>query len=118
MKGRRQIDRQDRIPFCDRKLVEWGDELNPGIIDEHVELAVLRDGRSDHLGDRLRLGHIGRRIAHLDAKIGRNPLPGLGDFRGDAEAVQHHGRAGLGQRAGDSKADAAGGAGDQRDSSH
>ena len=106
---------EDRVPFLDRKLVERRDMLNAGIVDEHVKPAMLGERCRDHLGDRLRLRHVGGRIADLDAEIGRDLVPGLGDLGGGAKAVQHDGRSGLGQRARDAEADAAGRAGDQRD---
>ena len=106
---------EDRVPFLDRKLIERRDMLNARIVDEHVEPAMLGERGRDHLGDRVRLRHVGRRIAHLDAEIRRDQVPGPGDLRGKTETVQHDGRAGFGERAGDAEPDAAGGAGNQRD---
>jgi hypothetical protein len=89
--------------------------LNAGIIDQHVKPAVLGQRRGDHFGDRLRPGHIGGGIADLDAEIGFDLVFGPGDLGSSPKPVQHHGRSGLGQRAGDPEANAAGRARHQRD---
>jgi len=45
MKRRRQVDRQDRVPFLDRELIKRRDILDARIIDEHVERPQIRLGR-------------------------------------------------------------------------
>jgi len=70
VKRRRQIDRQDLVPFLGRELIERRDILNAGIVDQHIEPAMLGDRRRDHLRDRLGPGHVGIAIADLDAKFG------------------------------------------------
>ncbi len=104
----RQIDRQDLIPFLDRKLVERCDVLNAGIVDENVEPTKVGQRRCDHLGDLVWRRHIGRRIAGLDAVIGFYRVLCPGDLGRGAEAVQHHVCARRGERAGDAKPDPAG----------
>ena len=48
VKGGRKIDRNDRIPFFQRKLINRSDMLNSGIVDENIEPAVLLHDVGDH----------------------------------------------------------------------
>ncbi len=62
MKRRRQIDRDDRVPFLDRKLLDRRDELDAGIVDENVDRAEGLLAERDHFGDLGGLGHVGGRM--------------------------------------------------------
>src|SRR5258706_3532259 len=88
MTCRRQVDRQDRVPFLGRKLIEWRDILDARIVDEHVEPTMLGEGRLDHLPDCCRLGHVSRRVTYLDIAICRYPVLGPGDLGGNAVRLQ------------------------------
>ena len=115
VKRRRQIDRQDRVPFLDRKLFERRNVLDAGIVDQNIEPPVTGDDRRDHLGDRVTAGHVSRGITDIDAEIGGQLVFGPVDLGRNAKAVQHHRRAGVRQRAGNPEPDAAGRARDKRD---
>ena len=114
MKRRRQVDRQDRVPFLDRKMLERSDMLDAGIVDQDIEPPVTGDGSRDHLGDRITAGHVGRGIADLDAEIGSDLIAGFGDLGRDAETVQHHRGTRFRQRTGNPEPDATGRTRDKR----
>ena len=61
VKGARQIDRQDRIPFVDRKFLDRRDVLNAGIVDEDIDAAEFFARLLDHRLDLVRVGDIGVR---------------------------------------------------------
>ncbi len=86
VKGRGQVDRDDRIPLLRRELVDRGNVLNAGVVDQDIAAAC----RLDQGAAFVRLGHVGLDIARLDAVF-------LGDgFRqgvilvGIGEGVDHH----------------------------
>jgi hypothetical protein len=114
VKRRGEIDREDRVPLLDRKLFERRDMLNAGIVDEHVEPAVLVERGSSHSRDGIRPGHVGRRIADRDSEFGGDLVARFGDLGGDTEAVEHDRGSSLRQRAGNPESDAAGRARDKR----
>ena len=60
VKCRRQIDRDDRIPFLDRKILDRRDELDAGIVDENIDRAERAFTERDHRRDLGGLGHVGR----------------------------------------------------------
>ena len=37
VEGGREIDREDRVPFLDREILDRRDELDAGVVDENVE---------------------------------------------------------------------------------
>lgn len=37
MEGGGEVDRDDRVPLLDRKLLDWRDVLDTGIVDEDVD---------------------------------------------------------------------------------
>jgi hypothetical protein len=39
VKGRGQVDRQDRIPFLDREILDRRDMLDAGIVDQDIAAA-------------------------------------------------------------------------------
>src|SRR6185369_6100684 len=63
MEGRRQVDREDRIPLLGGKVLDRGSELNTGIVDENIDPAELLLRRGDQTSYRRGLGHIGAVIA-------------------------------------------------------
>jgi len=89
--------------------------LDAGIVDEDVEPAEFSQSRFDHLGDRVRLRHVGGGIVDANAVILGDAFACRLDLLRLAEAVQHHVGARAGQRARDAEPDAAGRAGDERD---
>ena len=87
MKRRRQIDRDDLVPFLDREFLDRRDVLNAGIVDEDVERAESLLGRVDHVGNFGGLGHVGRRIGRLHAEILFDAGALFFDRGGIAEAI-------------------------------
>jgi hypothetical protein len=65
VKGSRQVDREDRIPFVDRKLVDRRDMLDAGVVDKQVDRAEARDCVLHHRFDLLGLRHVGAVIGDL-----------------------------------------------------
>src|SRR5215475_1922837 len=62
---------QQPLPFCKRKVHEWMDDLDAGIADEDVDLAVLRNGVGDTFLDLRLIRHVHRNregvpVARLD----------------------------------------------------
>ena len=55
---RREIDRNDGLPLFRRKILDWRNELNPGVIDEKVDGAEGFFRLLDHTGDFGALGHV------------------------------------------------------------
>ena len=49
---RRQVERQDRVPFVDRELVDRRDVLDAGVVDEDVDGAEFRERLAHHRLDR------------------------------------------------------------------
>ncbi len=102
-KAAREVERDEEVPFGDREVVDRGDMLHSGIVDQDVERAGLRHHRLDRLGP----GQVG--VAVAGAELGAE----LFDLRRVAEAVQDDLRALGGERSGDGEADPGGGAGDE-----
>ena len=86
--------------------------LDAGVVDEDVERAEALFAGAHHGLDFGRLAHIGAVVVDLAARACRTRDLGARRLH-LAEAVEHQSRAGLGQRAGQPQADAAGGAGDE-----
>ncbi len=63
---RRQIDRDDLVPFLDRKFLDRRDILDARIIDEDVDRAESRLGHLHHVGDLGGFRQIGGRIEGFD----------------------------------------------------
>ena len=57
------------FPLVNRKLLDWRDVLNAGIIDEHIQATECFLRERDHLLDLLRLAHVRGRIDSLHAEI-------------------------------------------------
>ena len=51
VEGGGQVDRNDRIPLVDRKLLDWGDVLDAGIVDEDIHAAEGLLPEPDQFGD-------------------------------------------------------------------
>lgn len=87
--------------------------LDPGIVDDDVDLPEPRHGAVDHHVDGRAVRHVGAVIGDIDIVLfGEQYTLGL-DLGRIAEAIQHHGGTGLGERPGDAEADAAGRSGDR-----
>ncbi|MNE24125.1 hypothetical protein D3C80_1174060 [compost metagenome] len=86
--------------------------LNAGVVDQDVEAAELAMRRGHHVGDLIRLGHVGGMIEDANARLGGQVGTGLFDDGGVAQAVQHHVAAALRDSARQSQADAGRRAGD------
>ncbi|MBI3758834.1 MAG: SDR family NAD(P)-dependent oxidoreductase, partial [Deltaproteobacteria bacterium] len=69
-----------RAVFADMKKRNWGRIIN--IASAH--------GLIDHGGNRLWLAHVGTVVAHVNRSFFRQTGADFFDFRGGAEAVQHH----------------------------
>ena len=115
VKRGREVDRDDRIPLLDRKLLDRRDVLDAGIVHEDVHPAQLARGLRHHRRDLGGLRHVGRAVVDLHLVLRPELGDELVDLRLVAEAVQHHVRSGGGEGARDAKADAARRAGHQRD---
>jgi len=113
-KSRRQVDRDDRLPFIGRELLDRGDELDAGIVDENVDRAEGPFAERDHFRDLGGLAHVGRRIDRLDLEVGFDAGTLLLDVGRDAKSVDHNIRAGARERPHHCESDAAGGAGHNR----
>ena len=112
-----EIDRQDLVPFLRREILDRRDELDAGIVDQHVDRAMLGFDRRHHLGDVLGLAHVGALKGDGHVEFLGHPGAQLLDLAGIAKPVEHDVVADLGERARDAEADAAGRAGDHRYSS-
>ena len=51
VEGGREVDGDDLVPLLGRELLDRGDVLDAGIVDEHVESAEARLRLADHGGD-------------------------------------------------------------------
>jgi hypothetical protein len=110
---RREIDRDDRVPFLGREALDDRGVLDAGIVAKDVDAAEAPHRIFDEAGDRGRLREVGAAPADLDAELRLDAGARLLDRLRLAEAVQHHVGALLGQRPCDREADAAGGAGNE-----
>jgi len=103
MERRREVERDDRVPLLGREVLDRGDMLHPGIVDEDVDRADLVHHRGD-----------GARVHEVRAVVGRAQLLAQ---RGNgvrlAEAVENHLGALGRQSTRDGQADAGGRSGDE-----
>jgi hypothetical protein len=107
VKGAGEIDRQDRIPLLDRELLDRGNMLDAGIVDEDVDAAELAAREVDHGGDVAALADVGAAEGDADVVRPRHLRPRLLDRRRVAEAVDDDIGASAGERLGDAEPDAA-----------
>ncbi|MNN82366.1 hypothetical protein D3C81_1992940 [compost metagenome] len=82
--------------------------LDAGVVDQDVEAAQRAVGGGHHVGDLIRLSHVGGVVEDAHAGLGRQISAGLFDDGGIAQAVQHHVAAALRDSARQSQADARG----------
>ena len=75
--------------FSIGKVLDIRDELDSGIVDQNIERAEFLFSRADHVGDLGRLGHVGRRIKRLNAKVLLNSGADFFDFGFIAKTVEH-----------------------------
>jgi hypothetical protein len=114
MEGGGKIDRNDRVPFLDRKVLDRRDELYAGVVDENIDRTELALSVSDHGRNFRGLAHVGAVIKRLDAEVLFDGGAFFLDRSGVAHAIDHDIRAVLSQHARDGEANAAGRAGDKR----
>ena len=88
-KARAQVDRDDRVPLRDGKVLDRRDVLDAGVVDEDVDAAELARRVGHHGLDLGRLAHVGAVVAGLHAERGDLRLRPV-DI---AEAVEHDVRA-------------------------
>ena len=112
VEGRRQVDRDDHVPLLRREILDRRDELDAGVVDENVDGSELRRRVGDHRLGLRALRHVGAVVDALDAELLFDGGARRLDRLGVAEAVDHHVRALLGERAGDRQSDPARGTGD------
>lgn len=62
MKGTRQIDRDDLVPFLDREILDLLDVLDAGIVDQDIDAAEGLGCGFDQVGNLGGLRHVGRMI--------------------------------------------------------
>ena len=98
--------------FSRRKILDRRDELDAGVVDHDVDGSELLGRVPDHRLDLVALRHVGAVVDALDLELALDLGALFLDRLRIAEAVDHHVRAFLGERAGDGEADPAGGAGD------
>ena len=78
-----------RVPLFDRKILDWRDMLDAGIVDEHVHAAKRPLGKRDHVGDFHRLDHIRGRIDSLHPEIVLDCSPRFFDIGRCPNPVEH-----------------------------
>ena len=88
--------------------------LDPGIVDDDVNMAEPLSGLARHRANRFRLRHVGAVVGNVDVVVFGERRPNCFNFGLVTEAVQHDGGAPLGKGAGNSKADATRRAGHDR----
>ncbi len=98
VKGAGKVEGNDLVPLLDRKVLDRGDVLDAGVVDQHVD----RPGLFHQLFDALGGGQVRPAVACTQL------LAQGGDRIGIAKAVEHHLGAFGPQGAGDGKADARG----------
>jgi hypothetical protein len=108
--GRAEIDRDDRVPLLDRKVLDVGHMLDARVVDQDVHAAEVAPRVGDEVRDVAGLAHVGAVVAHLHAELADLLLRAV-DI---AESVEHDVGALARQAEGDAEADAAGGSGHQR----
>src|SRR5690349_804352 len=74
VKRRSKIDRDDRVPFVDRKFVYRRHVLDTGVVDEDVDGAKPVDGLRHHLLDGRRIAHVGAVISDVYAVFGNKAV--------------------------------------------
>ncbi len=113
--GAVEMDRQQLLPVGEREVDDRLDDLDAGVADQDVDLAVLGHGVGDALLDLGLVGHVhgdGEGIASLGLDLGCGLAGGI-----EVEVGDHRDAAFGCEAEGDFLADAAGGAGDDGNSS-
>ncbi|MNS18774.1 hypothetical protein D3C72_504760 [compost metagenome] len=72
MKGRIQVDVDNSIPFCIRKIFHRRYKLYTGIIDQDVYHAKALEAFGSHIADLRRIGHISRKEQVIDPEFSGN----------------------------------------------
>ena len=111
VKGRRQVDGDDRVPLLDWELLDRRNVLDAGVRDQDVDRAEGFLRGLDHGGNLGRLRHVRPVVERLDLELLLDAAAGLLDFGGVAKAVERDVGAGFSERAGNGEPDAGGRAG-------
>ncbi len=103
---RGQVDGDDRVPLFRREILDRGDMLDAGIVDEHVHRAEAFGGGGDQRPAPVGFRHVGLDVNDLARMV-------LGHFGGECVilavvgvGIQHNVEAVCGKSFGDGEADA------------
>ena len=113
VEGGVEVERDDEVPFVERKFLDRRDMLHAGIVDEDIHPAERIGGVLHHRFDLVDLGQVMAGIERLRAGERFEALPFLFDRVLIAEAVDDDVRAFARQSLGIGEANARSGAGDQ-----
>ena len=113
MERRRQVDRENDVPFVHRKFVDGSDELNAGVVDQDIDRSELGERLGHHRLDPVLGREIGAVEANLHAAVGRDRPPDRFDLLGVPEAIKYDIRALCRKHLGDAEPDTAGRSCDQ-----
>ncbi len=112
IKGRRQVQRQNRLPFLVWEILNGRDKLNSCVVDQHINLSKRGLGGGNQAAYVVGFHHVSGRVDRFDAmRIFQRPARGF-DLFGRLDTVQHDVVASGGKPFGDAVADAAGRSGD------
>ena len=100
VEGRGQVDGNDLVPLLRWKGFDRRDMLDPGIVDDDVNMAEPLSGLARHRANRFRLRHVGAVVGNVDVVVFGERRPKCFNFGLVTEAVQHDGGAPLGKGAG------------------
>jgi len=106
IEGRREVEVDDRLPFLVREILDRRDELDAGIVDQHIDRAEGVHGAADQFRDTGGRHQVGAVIAGTDTEIGLDRLADRFDLVLGLDAVQHHVHSRPGEAAGNAEADA------------
>ena len=101
MKRRRQIERDDVIPFFIGEILDRGNMLDAGIVDENIDPSQMTRDFRDHAVDFPGIHQIGAVVKNFGVVLGLQAgLQGI-DLRMNAQAVEGNSTSGLRERLGD-----------------
>jgi len=87
MKSRRQVYRQYRIPFFDRKLLQRRDKLDPSVVDDDVDATMFFLRIANHASDGFGLRHVGGRERDFNTEMMGNFCFGVRNVLVTAEPI-------------------------------
>ena len=98
------VNRDNRVPFLNRKFVDWGHILDACIVDQNIAPWLCADQVAALLG----IGHIRANIIDLHAKFGRQIRSQRMILVRISERIDHQIRTDSRQGSGDSQTDSRG----------